>query len=129
MISNKHNLKERIGRLRAKSNGDGLVVRNYQDLDNIPTNFKAFKDGLDTWNLYHKIVYDTPTTNNGLEQWNGQYNQNQKGRQTVQKAIRGFRREVSFGEVKCSELSSGTFRISNPGVQDELRRPLTRGTK
>ena len=44
MISNKHNLKERIGRLRAKSNGDGLVVRNYQDLDNIPTNFKAFKD-------------------------------------------------------------------------------------
>ena len=75
---------------------------------------------IDKWNIYHEILNDTPMTNNGLEQWNGQLNANQPGKQTVQKSIRAFQREVTIAEVKRAEITGGTYRDQHPGRTKKL---------
>ena len=74
----------------------------------------------ETWNIFHTLQANKPSTNNSIEQLNREWNFNQKGKQTVYTAIKGFRREVLFSDVKHSELLNGTYIEPNPGRKKKL---------
>ena len=64
---------------------------------------------LDSWNMFHELCDNLPTTNNSMEQWNREFNQNNVGKQNIYTCIKGFKREILFCEAKWSELCQGSL--------------------
>ena len=69
----------------------------------------------ETWNIFRALQANLTSTNTAIVQLNRKQNFNQKGKQTVYTAIKGFRHEVLFSDVKHSELLNGTYIEQNPG--------------
>ena len=59
--------------------------------------------------MFHELCDNLPTTNNSMEQWNREFNQNNVGKQNIYTCIKGFKREILFCEAKWSELCQGSL--------------------
>ena len=77
---------------------------------------------IDIWNQYHEVTKNTPSTNNGIEQFNSELNHNNPGKQTVYTIIKAFKREVRYGEVKRLEYLNSTNKEANPGRKEAVQR-------
>ena len=66
------------------------------------------------WNIYQSILAQNNTTNNGVESWNGRWNNTIGTNHNLWRIINGFKKEDSLARTKLQEVVAGRYTDPNP---------------
>ena len=66
------------------------------------------------WHIYQSILAQNNTTNNGVESWNGRWNNTTGTNHNLWSIINGSKKEDSLARTKLQEVVAGRYTDSNP---------------